>query len=418
MNIRGSLISRLIYKFLGQIKKTRQEEYLFAVSTLFYFLLWVLNPGNKIIAAAFVALACLIYLRFKDLRLSLLLTFLASSIIYSGKRYTIELVPPGIFDPVLFPNGYTLYLTITPGHIIASFMVLVWVRDFLASKISTKKIFSRLNLLLLLFLATILISDLFASKQSGLSLLFSLVGLNGFILYFYLQAYVKNLNKFLILLAALFSSFVIFESAISFHQYLSKSPLNKNLESQVEIERWGYASDELEFSFRPLGTFLHANSLAADLVFWLTLIFLAFIKTKDRRLLYVFIIGTGALVMTLSRSAWLAFVASSLTALFIIEKVKKKEIIPLFWNKKMLWLIAILPILFYFFILPRAQKSIYSLTEGGGSFRLELIGPTLEIIQENPILGIGRRMLVLEGLDFAPESIYGNVAYEVHNWYL
>jgi O-antigen ligase len=122
--------------------------------------------------------------------------------------------------------------------------------------------------------------------------------------------------------------------------------------------------------------------------------------------------------MSLSRSAWIGFIASVLTVLFIVEKVKKKIVTPLLWNKKFIWLTLLIPFLFFFFILPRAQRSLYTLTEGGGTFRLEQIGPTLEIIDSHPIFGIGRRMLVLEGLDYAPESIFGRLAFDIHNWYL
>ena len=418
MSINKSLILGFLKKKLNSFKNIKPEYYLFIITTLFYLTVWIINPSNKLIVGSFIAYIYLLNWRLKHLRKSLLLGFLVSTIVFTGKRYSIELIPPGIFDIEVFPNGYVVDLIVTPAHVIAAVMAAVWLRDFVVGKFSPAKIFTKLNLLLIGYYALILISDLFGSGQTNISLLFSVLAFNGLILYFFLQAYSENLNKILLFLVSIFCSIVVFESFISFQQYLSKSPIGKNLESQLSIETWGREPDELEFTYRPTGTFHHANSLASDLVFWLTLIFTAYLKSRDRKLVYILGLGLAALTMTLSRSAWIGFGASIVSILFIVEKLKRKNIIPLLFNKKILWLLLLVPFLLYFFVLPRAEKSIYSFSEGAGYFRLEQIEPTLKIIMVNPILGIGRRMLVLEALDLAPESVFGRIAYEVHNWYL
>jgi hypothetical protein len=295
-------------------------------------------------------------------------------------------------------------------------MVFVMAADVLKRKIKAT-IFSKLNILILVYFFLTLASDLLASKRPDISFYFNLLSLNGIILYFYLQFYVKNTNKFIPLLIGILLSFVVFESLISFQQYINKAPLSRNLEYQKAIESWGTAPDEEEFIFRIVGTFHHANSLGADLVFWLTLIFIVYLKTRDRKVFYALSVGFVCLVATLSRSSWLGFAASILTILFVLEKLKKMKLRFAF-NKGLILVIIMLPILFYFLVLPRVLKSLYSFNEGGGVLRIEQVRATWQIIKSHPLLGVGRKMLVSEGLTHQPESIFGYIPLDVHNWYL
>jgi hypothetical protein len=376
----------------------------------------MLNPSNKLIVGSFLILFLVVYCKLRDLRLSLLLTFLASSILFIGKTYVIQLVAPGIYDVKAFPDGYLLFRIIAPSHVIAAVMVFVMAADVLKKKIKPT-IFNKLNILLLVYFFVTLASDLLASKRPDISFYFNLLGLNGIILYFYLQSYVKNINKFVPLLIGILLSFVVFESLISFQQFINKAPVSRNLEYQKAIESWGTAPDEEEFAFRIVGTFHHANSLAADLVFWLTLILTAYLKIRDKNVFYVLSIGFVCLIATLSRSSWLGFAASVLSILFVLEKLKKTRIRFVF-DKRIIPLVIILPVLFYFFVLPRALKSLYSFNEGGGVLRIEQVRATLQIIRSRPLLGVGKKMLVSEGLVQQPESIFGYIPLDVHNWYL
>jgi hypothetical protein len=292
------------------------------------------------------------------------------------------------------------------------------IRD-LFTKIVSLKIFSGLNFILLCFFVWKLLSDAFGSRQPEISLLFELLSLPLLVLYFYLQFYAKSIKVFVPILLSLFTVFIIFESVISFQQYASKSPIGKRIEIQQDIEHTGSTADELqlEYTYRPGGTFGNTNTLAMNLVFWMTFVLSYYIKTWDRKALYILTIGFVSLVITLSRSAWLGFGASLLTMLFLYTKVIKVKIVPKFNQLILPTLLFVMP-LFMLFILPRIEKSIYTFTDGGGNFRLTQIAATWEIILSRPIFGVGTSMLVVEGVNYLPKSIYQIAPLDVHNWYL
>ena len=197
--IYNSLSLKFLKKFLQIIKNLKSDAFLFIAFTLLYFLIWIVNPGNYVILATFIVFFIILYFKLRDLRLSLLLTYLASSLISVGKTYVVQLIPPGIYDPEVFPNGYLLPVVITPGQVFSVVMLLLLIRDMVKGKLSSR-IFSTKNLILVLFFVWLFISDS-QSRQPQVSLTFSLLGTGGMILYFYLQSYIKEINKFLPLLS-------------------------------------------------------------------------------------------------------------------------------------------------------------------------------------------------------------------------
>lgn len=397
--------------------------FIFILTISFYFLVWVINPSNYIILAAFLLLIGVLYLKSHDIRFSILVVFLISTLVLTGKTYNIQIISRGVYDLEVFPNGYMLGFALSPNLIITVFLLMIIVRDSILNSSARKKLFSifsnKINITFVLFFVWIYISDIFGSREPALSLLFDIFVIPTFILFFYLQLYVANLKKFLFVLVALFSAFIVFESTISFQQFFAKGPIGRNIEYQKDIEYAGKAVDEIEFTYRPDGTFDHANSLGMNLTFWLSFLAAVWFKTKDKRLLFIFGIGITSLIMTLSRSAWLGLASGILSLLYILEKVKKiKLLIP---QPKLFLIFGVLLIpLLIFFILPRTEKSVYSFLQddGGGTMRLQQISATWQIILSYPIFGVGTNMLIPIGLEYLPQSVFGKVALDVHNWYL
>ncbi|MFZ5845042.1 MAG: hypothetical protein ACOY0S_01065, partial [Patescibacteria group bacterium] len=118
------------------LKEISEKKFSFGATLIFYLLLWLFDPENKIIAASFLGLAGLFYLRFRDLRLSILLSYIASLIVNTGKTYIFQLIPPGIFlppgifPPDQWPEGYLVRLVIAPKHVLAGLLSLIMLRDF------------------------------------------------------------------------------------------------------------------------------------------------------------------------------------------------------------------------------------------------------------------------------------------------
>ena len=402
-------------------KKTNPDVYVFAVSLIFYTALWFLNPGNKIIALSFVLLIVIHFLRFKRLDISLLLAFITSLVIFTGKSYPIQLLPSGIFPEEIFPSGYFINLVVTPSHVISFLMLLFLIRGVYTDINLRKNLkVGLVDVLLLLFFVWGLTSGGIFSKRPDISLVNNLLGWGNLIVYFYLKIFkIYKIKNFLPIVVGLFSAMVVFESLISFGQLAAKSPQYKNIEYQVNIEYFGKAVDESEFTFRPVGTFAHANYFGIWLSSALILLAVVFLKRPTNYVLFAILLGLGGLSVTLSRSAWLGFGIGSGLALFMLRKSNVKSLLKLY-ARKLLIFSPIVVILVLFFVFPRLQKSLYSfgVDSGSGFFRRIQIEDSLEIIKENPLFGVVSLMGVYEGLNLDRETVLASIPLAVHNWYL
>jgi len=407
---KSSLFS-VLKKLVG---RWTSEKYVIAASLSFYFLLWFTNPSRKIIAAAFVLLIFVFYYKIKDIKISVFLTYIVSSIIFTGKSYLVQLVPEGIFPQILAPQGYVDFMTISYYHIIAFVMFLFLLRHAYEKKFKLK--FEKKDILITIYFFWLVISDILGSTRPEVSLFFSLTSLHFLVLYFYVKFFVISKKEYASLLVAIFISQVIFESAISFQQLVINSPVFKNIEAQVDIEYFGFTSDELQFRFRPVGTFGHANNLGSAMSFWLVCLISYLYKKNNYLVFIVLIAGVATLASTLSRSSWLGFGSGLLFLLYFMEKVKRIKT-PSVISKNFLVIALMILILAFLFVFPRAEKSLFGISGGGGYFRVEQIRATLELIKQNVFFGVGSQMSVPAALLQVPGSIYSYVPLGVHNWY-
>src|SRR3989344_2908270 len=204
----------LFLKHLKSIKNSKVENYIFISTLAFYSLLWVFNPGNKIILASFIILNLIYYWRLKNLQISLILTCLASSVVLTGKRYLIELIPPGVFPKEVFPHGYILFFVITPKIILAFLISLIFIRDLIKGKFKDLVI-SRFDILVLVYFLWILISDIYGSIRPEVSILFTLSELSILVLYVAVRVYKYKKKELLTIIIALFAALTVFQSCVS-----------------------------------------------------------------------------------------------------------------------------------------------------------------------------------------------------------
>lgn len=413
-------MSTNISLFVNSISK---ESYLFWITLCFYFSLLITNPSNKIIALCFVLLFIVTQLKIKNISLSLLFTFVTSTILLTGKTYSVQLLPPDVFPIEIFPQGYFIRLVVTPSHIIAFIMFFLMLRKLVVDKERSKylKTNSPETLLLIFFVLKIL-SALIGSKDPGLSLSAEILSLNGLVVYFFVKFFLQRKRFVWKLIIHVLAGLVVFESLLSFWQLAVKSPLFKNLESQVNIEYFGHAVDEPEFTFRPVGTFDHANFLGIWLAATILLLLITLVKENSAAVWIALWMGGATLIATLSRSAWLgAF--SGILYLAVMSNINDRRqftnLVKKVWRWKALLIPAIL-FLIVFFVLPRAEKSIYSFGVDTGAvfYRRIQILDAIEIIKLNPLFGVGALMGVYEGLALDLYTVAASIPLAVHNWYL
>lgn len=396
---------------------SKTNLYIFFTTILFFLALWILNPGNYIVAAAFIVLIFIYNFKLKNFRISLLLAIIASSVVFTGKTYSIEIIPKGILPLEIYPFGYFINYTITPNAILSVLLAIFLIRDIVNSKVKGYKFIAYDYILIAYFLWSI-ISDYFGSQTPGLSLLFSTSSLTALFLYFSIKLYVKQKNNFFELLVYLFSAIIIFESLISIQQFISKAPLGKTLESQQGIEYFGRAVDEIQFTFRSLGTFIHANAFGIWISSCLIIITLHFLTKPNYLFAAAFLTGTTSLVLTLSRSSWIGYLTGVLTSLFVLEKLRKIDVSKAI-RKYLIWFIVLGVPLLAFFVFPRFEKSLYTFSQGGGYFREVQLERAFELVGKNPIFGVGSTRSVPEGLKItSPSDPNFSILADVHNWYI
>lgn len=406
----------IIKRIANKILKLQPEIYVFFASFLFYIALWILNPSNKMIVISFMVFYIIIYLKLKNFRVSLLLTFLVSSIIFTGKTYSIQLIPPGIFPEKLYPDGHILPFIFSVRHIVTAFLAFILIKDL--AKAPKKFKLSLPDKLISLYFLWIIFTDLYASKQPKISLLYSLTSLETLVMYFYIRFIVRHYESLKKLIFWILISMALFQSIFSLQQFIYSAPTNNNLEYRVGIQYFGSAPDELSFRFRPMGTFAHANILAAWLTFYASIIFVFFYGKFNNFILGLYFVILTILILTLSRGAWLGYSASLFFTMYIAEKVKKKEVSKTF-QKFLLRYLILGVFIGLLFVLPRLTASLNTFLEGeGGLFlRTAQLTEVVDIIKRNFILGVGSEMSIRAAIEINPNGIYSQAPLTVHNWY-
>lgn len=410
----------MLTKLIQKLNNASDQKYLFWITFLFYIFLVVTNISNKPIVVSFIVLFFLYFFKFKKLELSLFFTFVSSLIVVVGKTYHLLLIPAGIFSTDIFPYGYYSSLVISASHLVAFAMFMYTIRYLTIYRKTIK--FNKLDFLIVLFYLFKIVSALFGSKNSTLSLPYEILSLTNLIAYFYIKFVLKTNQTLWKNLSYLFAAMVLFESILGFRQLINKSPLGKNIEFQVGIEYFGHSIDETPFSFRPVGTFEHANGLGIWTAAVCIFILIQSLSGKSYTLWLSFLAGLALIIVTISRSAWLGISISAIFSILYVFKHYKNLVKPI-TTYLLKWRFVIVPIfllLFFFFVIPRAKNSVYSFqkNEGAGGFRFIQNQDAIQSIKSHPILGIGAGMQVFEGISLNSNTLKANLPLEVHNWYL
>jgi O-antigen ligase len=392
----------------------KKPAYLFYLVVVFYLLVWVLDPNNKMLLLSFGLLFLLLLRKLRSMPNSLLSLYLISSIVFVGKTYPIVLFPPKTLPVELFPDGLILNFVIPPSLIISLILLGLLLKKIYSGtfKIYQPKYFF---LLLLLYVWQV-ISDIFSSSNQNVSLMLSVQGL---LIPFIVLAYQMYAKKVKDLLIPIFFALILVQSIFGVFQVLNKAPIGKNIESQKTVEYFGVSADERGLGFRSLGTFGHANQfgqwLAVSLALCAPFLLLGSSIKKEYRV--SILMGFFALATTLSRSSWIGFAAALLVILYYFEKRLHRKIV---LSRKMFnWkFLTLTGLLISIFVVPRIERSSYAFDNGGWMFRNLQVQETMDLIRKYPLFGVGTQMQVVEAIKINPDGFFASTGLSTHNWYL
>jgi len=403
----------------------KDENFVFWFSLLFYFVLYF-NPNNKTLLLFFALFILILFIKFKNLEEAFFWGFITSIPIVVGKTYSFNLIPANELSQPNpnNPEGYNVELVITTGNIIALFMVPLMFKTLIIFKKKQKLILDFSLFLLFLLIGLVLLSTL-NSQNPTISFLFFLTFLEPPLVFIYARYLINwRKDKTKNILYFLLSSQAIFESLWVILQFVKNGPLGKSIEYFTGIVPFGLGADEDVWRYRPTGTFNHANLVAVFLLPIIILNFSSFYsksKKPTRKIIYFLfplILSILALGITLGRSAWFSLFLGVIILSYILEK-KYRFSIEYVYEKWLLILAFLVLIISPFFLLPRITSTFNSFVEGGGfTTRIELIKESLEVIKQNPLLGVGIGMSVPEMFKNNPRGMMYYFPTPVHNWYL
>ena len=195
---------------------------------------------------------------------------------------------------------------------------------------------------------------------------------------------------------------ILIQSVIAIGQIFNQRSLGLSVIGEVELEPlWPGISivlSEARLSLRAYGLSDHPNILGGSLAFSLLLIIAWYIqKNKLRRAAWVaiMILGSVALFLTYSRSAWLAFLAGSIATAFLLYRKKLNKSLRRWLFITLTLSIALLPILWMnadFLAARLGLKNSFRLlrTESTSLYQREvLFRAAAEVFIENSISGVG-----------------------------
>lgn len=215
-----------------------------------------------------------------------------------------------------------------------------------------------------------------------------------FFLFVFIMQRFQKLDKRNLFIA--FSIPIIYEALLSFFQLINNGSIGGIMyflgERTFTSSTPGIANASIggELILRPYATFSHPNVLAGFLMVYSLFLFIAFSKKEKITLLFLILISTTSLVLTLSRTAiiyWI-IVLVFLFATSIYKKYKNRKSNPLLFIFVVLAVLVSITILISnTFVTQRfLETRIY---EQSVIQRQELITSSFQMFLKSPLLGVG-----------------------------
>lgn len=263
----------------------------------------------------------------------------------------------------------------------------IWLWEKIADRDSKTKWFRGLTIPLGIFIIIGVLSLIKAKDvQLGLFQLFIL--LKKLLLIIYIGNHAVNKKTLKRILIALFFG-LLFECSVGLLQYLTQNKVGLYLLGELKDDVASMDLTGYKDITRISGTFYHSNGFS----FYLQLlipVFLGISITKSNRIFRLFsgsiaLFGIIILVLTLSRGAWVSFLASIVIMLTLLLKklTDKTEFIK--WIIISLIIIAVMIFIFGELISVRLFGQDY----GAAYARIPMMKTAFNIIKQNPLLGIG-----------------------------
>jgi len=361
---------------------------IFSVTVLFYLSL-LLIPDKAFILVNIGVYLGILFWEFRDSKTVLVLSYMALVPLLTGKFFPIDLVSATELHLLGRPFGVAADITVTgrEGIVFAMLLILIWQR---VKERRGFKIRGLLGTALCILPVALIVSAFVGSLIPGVSMLHALFYVEPFIIYAFMTRRFFPVH-YPVLLSVIMAA-VFFESLIIIIQYIKGGTLGFVVESFP-----GYIPRDLSTDGNNMvrlgGTYLHANAAAHYLLFSLLLMLPAFFDPAIYASTFVVapaILGFVALLVTGSRSAWLAWGIGMLCFYLFAKRWQLKVVIDPQLSRLRWVVIGFLLVVVAVLVVPRIASTVHTLEPYGSSTgRLGLIREAWEVIRSYPVFGVG-----------------------------
>lgn len=315
---------------------------------------------------------------FRDLPSVFLVMFVITAPVDLSKAL---IIPGGVYSPGLSLFLSDLFLIGLAG---------MWgFRHFLLQKRPLH--FERLHKFALVFLVWLWISALY-SQDVLAGVLAALTYSKFFLIYYVLSVMLREARYFRLATLAFFAGFVL-QALYVFAQFASGSPLELQGAKITELgTRLVFSAGETIHSFRPSGFLHHPNVLADYLVFLLPSAFALILLGKGRlnarvwwAAVFMGVVGSAMLIMTLSRGGWISLAAAML--FFVVVGLRHGLVTRLHLTAMLS--AAVIGITVVGIVYPAAFLRITQSDQRSTESRFAMMDQAVMIIRGNPVLGVG-----------------------------
>lgn len=368
---------------------------LFFQTLALYALLWII-PDKKLAILTIALFGGYLWYIHRGVEEVLAILIIAVTPLILGKQFQIDLVSASQLNITYRPFGIGVDVIVGIREVVCVLMggILLW------KQVHEKRgVFPTdgLGWVLAILPVVLLISTLLGSILPGISLAHALFYWEPYLLYQCMRSRkpVLSYSSFLAVAAAT----LLAEGSIAIMQVVHGGPFGTVIEYFPDFIPLDLASDIGTSVYRFGGTFPYANSLAHYLVFAVLLVFPVLFDPKNpvhEEATTAVFVGMAALILTLSRSAWIACGISVLLFLFVAERIYKTRLVFALKLSRFgkLTLLAVM-VAGLMLVLPRLAGTEYSFEEYGSVKTRELLfQAAIGSFRSYPLFGVGLEMWV------------------------
>lgn len=341
----------------------------------------------------FTIVFLLLSVRLKNIFVASFLVSIFTLPFFNPNKYYTVLAIRGLKLLVEFKGDYLLGYGVNITNIFILLSLIALFRELLLKRQRIALFLQRRNFLIVLsasaFFAVALSSSLKYSPFPEASFVWLVQYMQVFAVAFMtLYLFVKHKRNFALIFPTILTS-IFLQSVISFWQYLKQSSVGLSIEFVRIASFFATGLDEINTLFRVAGTFHFPNQLALIMLSMIILLAPYAIRAKNKLYLFGCFLGLTVIVLTQSRSIWIATTLTVIAFLSVYRKDIGQLVKKLGVKRLLLFGAAFFTVLSYI-IIPRILLSFNAFYEGAGiPIRLRMIREAAEALWLNPIIGYG-----------------------------